>query len=162
MSAGGYVRRYAPNHPRADSRSYVPEHVLVAEAAVGYYLPRSVKVHHFNLIRTDNANTNLVVCENEAYHVLLHVRQRVADAGGDPNKDKICSHCKIPKEHKAFRPDRNTYDGMSTCCRECRVKHYDAKRNRVGGHLRRRQKASAALDEVRRVMLLGVTKGLEK
>ena len=69
-----YIRRHVPDHPRADSWGYVDEHVLVAERALGKYLPTGAVVHHVNVDRRNNAPTNLVICENQTYHKLLHVR----------------------------------------------------------------------------------------
>jgi hypothetical protein len=67
----GYVRVYAPEHPRAH-RGRVYEHILVAEKALGHYLPGSAEIHHLNFDRSDNRNANLVICQDHAYHMLLH------------------------------------------------------------------------------------------
>lgn len=71
----GYVRVWNPDHPRAD-KCYVHEHVLVAEAALGKHLPEGAQVHHVNEDRSDNRNRNLVVCQDQSYHQLLHARMR--------------------------------------------------------------------------------------
>ncbi len=88
----GYILRKAPTHPRA-YRGYVTESVLVVEKALGKCLPLSATVHHINGIITDNRPKNLIVCQNNAYHQLLHARQRAYKASGDPNKRK-CKYCK--------------------------------------------------------------------
>jgi hypothetical protein len=72
---GGYGGQYMPDHPRA-SNGYVGEHILVAERALGKQLPPAAVVHHVNEQRRDNRNCNLVICENQAYHALLHARMR--------------------------------------------------------------------------------------
>lgn len=69
------------------------EHVLVAELALGKSLPAKAEVHHVNGVRTDNRNSNLVICPDRAYHMLLHLRTRALDACGDPNKRR-CVYCK--------------------------------------------------------------------
>jgi hypothetical protein len=74
MRSGGYIGVYRPDHPRADKGGYVLEHLLVAEKALGYPVPLSVEVHHVNEIKTDNAGRNLVICQDKAYHDLLHSR----------------------------------------------------------------------------------------
>jgi len=68
-----YRAIYKPDHPKAVG-NYVAEHVLVAEAALGKYLPSGAVVHHVNGDKKHNANTNLVVCENSGYHLFLHSR----------------------------------------------------------------------------------------
>lgn len=89
----GYVRLHAPGHVHADSRGYVHEHVAVASAALGKALPLQAQIHHVNEIHADNANTNLVICPDNTYHRLLHIRLTALKACGNPNYRK-CWICK--------------------------------------------------------------------
>ncbi len=70
-----YPVAWNPGHARA-SGGVVLEHILIAEKALGYPLPIGAEVHHFDEHKSNNANGNLVICENHSYHALLHVRQR--------------------------------------------------------------------------------------
>lgn len=70
------------------------EHVVIAERAIGRPLPDRSEVHHVDGRRHNNAHSNLVICQDHAYHMLLHKRARVLRAGGDPNVHGICCHCK--------------------------------------------------------------------
>lgn len=79
-TVAGYIAIRCPNHPRTNPRGYVLEHILKAEKALGKPLPSKVEVHHFNEIRNDNRNSNLVVCQDRAYHRLLHRRLRALKA----------------------------------------------------------------------------------
>jgi hypothetical protein len=92
LSAYGYVLLWMPEHRRADAQGYVLEHVAVAEAALGGPLPPRAVVHHINRNREDNSRGNLVVCQDHAYHMLIHRRERALDACGNPNWRK-CKHC---------------------------------------------------------------------
>lgn len=88
----GYVSLKRPGHPRATKAGYVCEHILVVEAALGRSLPDDAVVHHVDENRGNNANTNLVACQDRAYHNLLHRRMRALAACGDPNA-KRCKIC---------------------------------------------------------------------
>lgn len=105
IDADGYVRLYRPEHPKAGSNGYVMEHVLVAEKAIGKYLPDGAVVHHINELRGDNRNENLLVCDR-AYHATLHARMRARQATGNPNWLR-CSLCKThdaPENLSVMKP----------------------------------------------------------
>ena len=93
ISTDGYVHIYKPEHPRASKDSYVKEHLLIAEAAVGRFLPSPIEIHHIDENRQNNRNDNLVICPNTIYHQLLHTRLLALKACSDPNKRK-CTYCK--------------------------------------------------------------------
>lgn len=108
---GGYKQRL---------NASVYEHVLVAEAALGRKLPAGVQIHHGNEDKMDNRSSNLVICQDAAYHKLLHVRTRVLRAGGDPNTERICGMCKELRPFNAFTVSRaNKSTGLGSRCREC-------------------------------------------
>lgn len=71
---GGYRAVLEPTHHRANTQGYVREHILIAESVLGRPLVQPHEVHHFNEDKSDNRNENLVICENRAYHFLLHTR----------------------------------------------------------------------------------------
>jgi hypothetical protein len=88
----GYVAVWQPDHCRA-SNGYVLEHVMVAESALGKPLPSGAQVHHLNGDKADNRGANLLVCPTNAYHQLLHRRERAAREAGNANAYR-CRHCK--------------------------------------------------------------------
>lgn len=108
--SAGYVMALRPDHPRANKGGYVMEHILIAESAMAMLLPRGAEVHHVNGIRDDNRNSNLVVCQDRAYHQLLHLRQRAICGCGDAQARR-CLFCgqwsrdlKIAKQGQTFHP----------------------------------------------------------
>lgn len=68
-------------------------HVFVAEKALGKTLPKNAAVHHVDGNPSNNSSDNLVICEDQAYHSLLHVRTRAFLAVGNANWRR-CRFCK--------------------------------------------------------------------
>jgi len=60
-----------------------------AREAVGHPLKRSQRVHHHSL-------TQLVICEDQAYHMLLHRRTVAVRFGYNPNVHAACYCCQKP------------------------------------------------------------------
>lgn len=103
----------------------VREHVAVAEAVIGKRLPAGALVHHADLNRSNNAPGNLVICPNDAYHLLLHQRIRAMDACGNPNWLK-CWIC------KTYAPaDQVVVTGANTYHRKCDRAYQAARRARI-------------------------------
>jgi hypothetical protein len=136
LSSQGYVYVYLPDHPRANAKGYVAEHLVVAIAVMGKDLPKGAQVHHAG-DRSDNRS--LVICEDQSYHQLLHVRTRALEVTGDANLRR-CTFCKkwdLPEngmrivspgahhircrsEYDRNRPDRSG--------RRAALAHYEASR----------------------------------
>lgn len=98
-AGGGYITEHEPHHPRAGDNGYVYQHVLIAERTLGKLLPLKAVVHHINGVRDDNRPENLVVCEDQAYHMLIHRRERALDACGNANwmRCQICGEWDAPE-----------------------------------------------------------------
>lgn len=92
IRSDGYVYLWIPGHPRS-CKNYVMEHLVVAEKALGKPLPPKAEVHHIDLKRDHNENNNLVVCQDSAYHKLIHKRTKARAACGHADWDH-CAYCK--------------------------------------------------------------------
>jgi hypothetical protein len=60
-------------------------HQHIAESALGRPLPHGVEVHHVDGDPSNNAPSNLVICQDRSYHRLLHRRARALRELGDAN-----------------------------------------------------------------------------
>jgi hypothetical protein len=121
LSTQGYILVRMPDHPRACHNGFVQEHTLVVEKRLGRYLTRKERVHHDNEIRTDNRDSNLILCANEAEHRSIHRRKRISLAGGNPDTDRICPRCDKVKSKSEFTSSSNPY---------CRICYHDYRNKR--------------------------------
>ena len=72
----GYIKITMPEHPRADGKGYVLEHVVNWERLHCCPVPNGYIVHHKNFIKTDNdASCNLILM-TLTDHVRLHALVR--------------------------------------------------------------------------------------
>ena len=67
----GHILIYKPDHPNA-RKKYVLEHRLIVEKQIGRYLEDNESVHHINMLKDDNRIENLILCENNIEHHLMH------------------------------------------------------------------------------------------
>ena len=87
---------YTPNHHKKKKCKYVYQSILIAEKVLGKPLPKGAMVHHATkIVKIDR---DLVICENSAYHNLLHQRIRSYEACGNPSWRK----CRFCKEYDAL------------------------------------------------------------
>jgi hypothetical protein len=121
----GRVRILRPAHARANKKGYVLRSILLAEKALGKSLPSGAQVHHFDN-DPSNDSSNLVICENHAYHFLLHKRKRAYEACGISSYLK-CRICKKYDHHlNLYVPPK----GGSAVHRICRNEYQrERKRN---------------------------------
>lgn len=121
--ARGYVLVLSPNSPQANSSRYARLHRLLAEKAIGRVLPIQYPVHH-------HSKMELVICQDHAYHSLLHVRTRAYYACGHADWRKCC-YC---RKYDAVdnMTARKSGKHMQYVHLECR-REYEAGR-RSGGH----------------------------
>lgn len=108
---------------RADG-SQIREHVAVAERALGKRLPLGALVHHVDEDKSNNAPSNLVICPDDAYHLLLHRRMRALDACGHADWIK-CWVCK-----RYSPPEQIVTNGKNTHHRACINAWQNAARSR--------------------------------
>jgi hypothetical protein len=95
------------------------QHRLIAERVLGKQLPDGVQVHHVNHDPSDNKKSNLVVCENAAYHKLIHVREAAFYGCGRPDWRR-CNYC-----HQYDNPEnlQISPNGRRVCHPECGKKY---------------------------------------
>jgi len=112
-------------HPRTHARGYVKESILIVESVIGKYLSRMAIVHHNDGNPLNNQKNNLVICESDTYHKLLHERIRALIACGYASWFK-CRFCKQYDNPINLHLIRNGNAGYHS---ECQSK-YDHKRRR--------------------------------
>lgn len=109
------------------------EHTLIAERALGKPLPKGVVVHHADGNRRNNANENLIICPDQAYHALLHARIRSYDATGhyDWLRCFFCGRWDAPENLRSYvTPPRNRPNAYHAVCNAA---NQAERRERVNG-----------------------------
>jgi len=124
----GYVFILNRNHPHANSRGYVAEHILVAEQEVESILPKGTIIHHKNENPHDNSPENLVICKDRAHHLLLHKKAKALKICGHEDWRK-CARCKQWDNPINMRIRRGEVAYHIQCEREYRRKLYKNRRN---------------------------------
>ena len=124
INDAGYVMKYLPDHPRATSNGYVREHIIISERALGKPIPKNAQIHHYGEV---GDNSKLVICQDQQYHFLLHMRTRALRACGNANyrKCKFCGKYDDPK-NMYCKQDTNG-NGWNIYHREC-SREYDRRR----------------------------------
>lgn len=97
------------------------EHQVIAERALGKPLPLGAHVHHIDGNPLNNANNNLVICQDATYHKLLHRRQKALLACGHADW-RYCDICRrydhpssmkpSPKKNDKYRMVHQSHAGM--------------------------------------------------
>lgn len=83
-------------------------HVMVAERALGKPLHAGAEVHHINGDPSDNRPSNLLICPDHEYHMLIHQRQRAMDATGNPDH-RPCRICGLHDAIENMAPHRKQF-----------------------------------------------------
>lgn len=119
LTSDGYFAVHSKCHPRSCKEGYIKEHILIAEKVIGMPLPNGVVIHHYGE-KTDNAK--IVICQDQAYHVLIHARMTAMMASGNPNYRK-CVFCKQYDTPANMKHGQNRAHYHSKCRSEYRKKH---------------------------------------
>ena len=118
----GYVLVMSKGHPRANRDGYVREHVLVAERALGRLIPPECPVHHVDGNPANNLPANLVICQSQGYHKLLHQRATALAVCGNASSLKcdICHSYERQNEMRvySYRQGIGHYGRHLSCNRE--------------------------------------------
>jgi hypothetical protein len=120
----GYIRIHFPEHPRSDDMGLVYEHVLIASDVLGKSLPLGAVVHHIDGDKTNNSKNNLIICQNERYHQLIHRRTEAYKSSGHVNWRR-CRRCKVydhPDNMTRERARNRYYHSKDICRRLLRIK----------------------------------------
>jgi hypothetical protein len=105
-------------HPRQAGRR-IALHTLIAEQVLGRRLPHGAEVHHVDGNRQNNANANLVICQDRSFHRLLHRRARIVRYGGNPDTESVCGFCGLVKPLCDFYKQRNRAIAAVNYCIPC-------------------------------------------
>ena len=114
------------------------EHRAVVERILGKSLPVGAEIHHVDGNGQNNCPTNLVVCPNHSYHLLLHARQQALAECGHVGWRK----CRFCHDYADPLTMKETQDGRRYYHTECQREHNAAEH-------RKRQELRARTDRAK-------------
>lgn len=121
INKDGYAMVHIPEYHRSMTNGYVLEHIYIAETNTGIKLKSKNKVHHIDGNKLNNSPNNLVICEDDCYHQLIHLRSESLKATGNPNL-LWCSGCKEYLTKESFTKDsKRKSRGCNCYCKKCNV-----------------------------------------
>ena len=85
LSSHGYLR-FTTN----GSRIY--GHKILIESVLGKPIPKGAVCHHIDGNKTNNINSNLILCDSDSYHHFLHRRERALKECGHSGWIR-CGYC---------------------------------------------------------------------
>lgn len=99
-------------------------HRVRAERVFGKPLPKGSVVHHVDGSRDENAP--LVICQDQAYHKLLHWNMFMRSKGGNPFTDSWCARCETIQPKENFTKFKTKSSGVAYACKPCQRKNANA------------------------------------
>jgi hypothetical protein len=109
----GYVSILNPDHPRATSNGYMPEHIAIMEKALGRSISKKEVVHHIDGNKENNEIGNLMLFSDNKMHTAYHRRLKAFNACGHWHWRK-CGLC-----HEWDMPDNLWIGKRFAIHREC-------------------------------------------
>lgn len=76
ITKAGYIKVLIHEHPRADYRGYVFEHIIIWEKTHNKTLPANWIIHHLNGIRNDNRPENLMALPDKKHKHILEAKAK--------------------------------------------------------------------------------------
>ena len=113
LDPAGYVRL-----PTETRKKGYHLHRYLAELTLGRKLKRNEPVHHINYNKSDCRRENLVICQDNSYHRLLHARTDIFNDGYHPDLHAYCTGCKGYHFKEAFPKSKNNWNGLHNICKD--------------------------------------------
>jgi len=112
-----------PKHMNGTRKGNMARYRLYAEKILGKSLPKKSVIHHFY------SGKNIVICQNRAYHLLLHQRQNAYENCGYANWRKcyICKKYDDPT-NLYFAPNGRSTPYHRKCKSEVQKQQYQEKK----------------------------------
>lgn len=102
-ATGGYRMVMRPGHPRANSKGYVYEHILVWEKETGTRVPKNCCIHHLNGNKQDNRIENLCVMLRSAHSSLHHTNHKCSEETRKLLSERAKERFKDKRNHPLYK-----------------------------------------------------------
>lgn len=118
---GGYIYILDPEHPNADPRGYISEHVKVMSEHLGRRLEEGEEVHHKDKNKLNNSIENLQLFSSKGEHLRHEYTQDLSD--------RVCYQCGSSETRidPNNRPHWYKFENDKRICHKCYCKNYYSK-----------------------------------
>ena len=110
----------SPEHPKANNRGYIYEHVFIAEQILGRKLTDDEVVHHIDHNRKNNSPDNLMIFASDADHTLYHKGYQAWSTDGliwHTAKNSTYKQCK--ECGRIYTKYSSLIEHSEYCCEKC-------------------------------------------
>ena len=121
-----YIHLHKPGHPNASPKGAINEHVFVMSEILGRPLTALEVVHHRDGDPKNNLPSNLMLCTDQAAHLLQHAKERALEACGN-SKFMKCPYCKKYDNPLNMRVRNDRYSAYHIECKAAANKAYRTK-----------------------------------
>lgn len=126
--SAGYIFIWEPNHPNANNRGYIKEHIKIMVEFLCRPLIKGEVVHHINDIKDDNKIENLKLMNISSHRSHHNIGNKYGRKDLSNRKCSDCGSTKTYIDKKGNPVWRKSVVDKRWLCQKCYVREYDKRK----------------------------------